>query len=415
MIFELKPKSIGITKDQVWSAWKRIKQGGKGVGIDNVTIEMIEKNPRKYLYPVWNRMSSGSYFPPAVREVSIPKPNGKERLLGIPTMCDRVAQEVIRAELEQELEPHFHPSSYGYRPGKSAHQALDACAKNCWERWYVVDLDIKGFFDNIDHAKMMAMLRKYTTKKHILLYCERWLKASILRINGELDTERRKGTPQGGVISPLLANLYLHEVFDNWMQENHSIMVFERYADDIVIHTRSIEQSEYILDKLRVRLWLYDLKLNEEKTRIVYCYRTARRYKAPKDIPVSFDFLGFTFKPRRCQRDDGQLFWGFRPAVSVKNLKRMNAELLTMHRWVRMTITEVATKIASKVRGWIRYYGYTRKSGLTPLFERINERLAKWVRNKYKIRSWPKCFAWIRRVSKSYPTMFVHWEYGWLP
>src|SRR4030042_1801106 len=257
MIFDLRPKSIGITKEQVWSAWKRIKQGGKGVGIDNVTIEMIEKNPRKYLYPVWNRMASGSYFPPAVREFSIPKANGKERFLGIPTMCDRVAQEVIRAELEEELEPHFHPSSYGYRPGKSAHQALEACAKNCWERWYVVDVDIKGFF----------------------------------------------------------ANIYLPEVFDSWMQENHSIMVFERYADDIVIHTRSIEQSEFIMDKLRVRLRQYDLTLNEDKTRIVYCYRTARFHKATKEIPVSFDFLGFTFKPRRCLRNDGKLFWGFRPAV----------------------------------------------------------------------------------------------------
>jgi len=415
MIFELKPKSIGITKDQVWSAWKRIKQGGKGVGVDNVTIEMIEQNSRKYLYPVWNRMASGSYFPPAVREVSIPKPNGKERLLGIPTMCDRVAQEVIRAELEQELEPHFHPSSYAYRPGKSAHQALDACAKNCWERWYVVDLDIKGFFDNIDHAKMMAMLQKYTTKRHILLYCERWLKAPVLRINGGLDTERRKGTPQGGVISPLLANLYLHEVFDSWMQENHSIMVFERYADDIVVHTRSIEQSEFILDKLRARLRQYGLMLNEEKTRIVYCYRTARFYKAPKNIPASFDFLGFTFKPRLCKRENGELFWGFRPAASLKNLRRLNAEFKTMHRWVGITIQELAVEIAPKVRGWIRYYSYIRKSGLDWLFEKLNSRIAKWVWHKYKIHSWPKCFTWLRRLSKSFPTLFIHWEYGWLP
>ena len=415
MIFDLRPKSIGITRDQVWAAWKRIKQGGKGVGIDNVTIEKIEKNPRKYLYPVWNRMASGSYFPPAVREVSIPKANGKERFLGIPTMCDRVAQEVIRAELEGELEPHFHPSSYGYRPGKSAHQALEACAKNCWERWYVVDVDIKGFFDNIDHAKMMEILGKYTSKKHILLYCERWLKAPVLRINGEMDANSTKGTPQGGVISPLLANLYLHEVFDSWMERNHSIMVFERYADDIVIHTRSIEQSEFIMDKLRVRLRQYNLTLNEEKTRIVYCYRTARFHKATKEIPVSFDFLGFTFKPRLCKRGDGGLFWGFRPAVSVKNLKRMNAELNNLQRWVRMSITEVAEAIALKVRGWIRYYGYINKSALTVLFDRLNERLAKWVKNKYKIRSKRKCFVWLKRVSKSFPSLFVHWEYGWLP
>jgi group II intron reverse transcriptase/maturase len=360
-------------------------------------------------------MASGSYFPPAVREFSIPKANGKERNLGIPTMCDRVAQEVIRAELEEELELHFHPSSYGYRPGKSAHQALEACVKNCWERWYVVDVDIKGFFDNIDHSKMMGMLRKYTMKKHILMYCERWLKAPVLRINGEMDTNRKKGTPQGGVISPLLANLYLHEVFDSWMQENHSIMVFERYADDIVIHTRSIEQSEFIMDKLRVRLRQYNLTLNEDKTRIVYCYRTARFHKATKEIPVSFDFLGFTFKPRRCLRNDGQLFWGFRPAVSVKNLKRMNAELNKLHRWVRMTITEVAEVIALKVRGWIRYYGFINKSALTPLFDSLNERLAKWVKNKYKIRSKRKCFVWLKRVAKSFPSMFVHWEYGWLP
>jgi group II intron reverse transcriptase/maturase len=415
MIFDLRPKSIGITRNQVWTAWKLIKQGGKGVGIDNVSIEMIEKNPRKYLYPVWNRMASGSYFPPAVREVSIPKANGKERFLGIPTMCDRVAQEVIRAELEEELEPHFHPSSYGYRPGKSAHQALEACAKNCWERWYVVDVDIKGFFDNIDHSKMMEILRKYTSKKHILLYCERWLKAPVLRINGEMDTNRNKGTPQGGVISPLLANLYLHEVFDSWMEQNHSIMVFERYADDIVIHSRSIEQSEFIMDKLRVRLRQYNLKLNEEKTRIVYCYRTARFHKASKDIPVSFDFLGFTFKPRLCRRGDGGLFWGFRPAVIVKNLKRMNAELNKLHRWVKMKITDVAATIALKVLGWIRYYGYINKSALTTLFDRLNERIAKWVRNKYKIRSKRKCFVWLKRVAKSFPSMFVHWDYGWLP
>jgi len=415
MIFELKPKSLGITKEQVWKAWKRIKQGGKGVGVDNVTIEMVEKNPRKYLYPVWNRLASGSYFPPVVRQVSIPKPNGKERYLGIPTMCDRVAQEVIRAELEQELEPHFHPGSYGYRPGKSAHQALKACAKNCWERWFVVDLDIKGFFDNIDHAKMMEILRKYTSKKHILLYCERWLKAPVLKINGELDTDRRKGMPQGGVISPLLANLYLHEVFDSWMEHRHSIMVFERYADDIVIHTRSIEQSEFILDKLRIRLKQYGLSVNEEKTQIVYCYRTARFYKAPKEIPVSFDFLGFTFKPRLCKRGDGELFWGFRPAVSSKNLRRMNTELKRIHRYVYLSIQELAAILAPRLRGWIMYYGHTRKSGLTWLFERLNERLAKWVKNKYKIRSKRKCFAWVRRISKSFPSMFVHWEYGWLP
>jgi RNA-directed DNA polymerase len=263
MMFEQKPKTIGITKEQVWEAWKRIKQGGHGVGVDQVTIEMIEQNPRKYLYPVWNRLASGSYFPPPVRELAIPKANGKERLLGIPTMCDRVAQEVIRGELEKELEPLFHPNSYGYRPGKSAKQAVEDCKKNCWKRDYVVDVDIKGFFDNIDHGWMMEFLRKHTTKRYVHLYCERWLKAPVKKINGELNTDRSKGTPQGGVISPLLANLYLHEVFDTWIQDAMPGVEFERYADDIVIHTMSMKQSVYVLDKLRELLNLYGLQLSE--------------------------------------------------------------------------------------------------------------------------------------------------------
>ena len=233
MIEELKSKTQPVSKEQVWSAWNRIKQGGKGVGVDNVTIEMIERNPRKYLYPLWNRLASGSYFPPPVKEVLIPKGKVKTRILGVPTILDKVAQEVIRVELEKTVEPLFNSSSFGYRPGKSAHDAVEQCAKNCWERWYVVDLDIKGFFDNIDHEQMMSILRKHTSQRHILLYCERWLKASIYKQNGELQT-RSKGTPQGGVLSPLLANLYLHEAFDHWLATTQPRIVFERYADDSV-------------------------------------------------------------------------------------------------------------------------------------------------------------------------------------
>jgi RNA-directed DNA polymerase len=307
MIFGLETKTQPISKEQVWESWKRIKKGGEGVGIDNVTIAMIEKKPRKYLYPLWNRLTSGSYVPPPVREAKIPKGDGKERSLGIPTIIDRVAQDVIRAELEKIVEPTFHPSSFGYRPGKSQHDAVEQCARNCWARWYVVDIDIKGFFDNIDHELMMRLLRKVTDKRHILLYCERWLKAPVQTEDGT-KRERLKGSPQGGVISPLLSNIFLHEVFDSWMQQYHSIMAFERYADDIIIHTRSIERSEYTLDKVRARLKQYSLELNEEKTKIVYCYRTARFFKERKDVPVSFDFLGFTFKPRKCCRSDEQRY-----------------------------------------------------------------------------------------------------------
>jgi len=383
------------------------------MGVDQIGMEEIASNPRKYLYPLWNRLASGSYFPPPVKEVLIPKGEGKERLLGIPTILDRVAQEVIKAELEKIVEPLFHQSSFGYRPGKSAHQAVEQCAKNCWERWYVVDVDIKGFFDNIDQGQMMRILRKHTSQRHILLYCERWLKAPIQKRDGSLQT-REKGTPQGGVISPLLANMYLDIVFDKWMALTQPRIVFERYADDIVIHTRSIEQSNFILDKLKVRLQQYSLELHPEKTRIVYCYRTARFYKEDKSIPVSFDFLGFTFKPRLCGKLNGEKFWGFRPAISKKSQKRINGELrkLAIQNWTSYDIQGLANALAPKIQGWINYYGKFRISEMQCLFRLLNLRIAKWVRRKYKLITYAKSYGWLKRFINWYPNTFVHWIYG---
>jgi group II intron reverse transcriptase/maturase len=413
MIESLNEKTQPVSKTQVWSAWKRVKQGGKGMGVDQVSIAQIEANPRKYLYPLWNRLASGSYFPPAVKQVPIPKGKGKERMLGIPTIIDRVAQEVIRAELEPLVEPRFHDSSFGYRPGKNAHQAVEQCAKNCWERWYVVDLDIKGFFDSIDHELMMKILRSRTEKRHILLYCERWLKAPIQTSKGEI-LQRIKGTPQGGVISPLLANIYLDVAFDQWLSSTQPRIVFERYADDIVIHTRSIEQSEFILDKLKIRLRQFSLELNQEKTRIVYCYRTSRFFKEKKSVPVSFDFLGFTFKPRLCSRSDGMKFWGFRPAISMKSQKRILESLrkLKIHKWVTFGIQELAAALAPKIRGWIFYYGKFRLSELQRLFRLLNVRLAKWARLKYKLKTYAKSYGWLKRIMYLYPNTFIHWQYG---
>lgn len=415
MIEELKPRTQPVSKEQVWSAWKRVKRGGKGMGVDHVSMEAIALNPRKYLYPLWNRLSSGSYFPPPVKQVPIPKGDGKERMLGIPTIIDRVAQEVIRVELEKIVEPRFHPSSFGYRPNKSAHDALEQCAKNCWERWYVVDLDIKGFFDNIDHEEMMRILRKHTDKKHILLYCDRWLKAPMQDKSEEIQA-RITGTPQGGVISPLMANLYLHEAFDQWIATTQPRIVFERYADDIVIHTRSMEQSHFILDKLKEQLRGFSLELHPDKTKIVYCYRTARFHKEGKQIPVSFDFLGFTFKPRLCKNSNGEKFWGFRPAISKKSEKRILGELrkLNIHRWVYLDIHQVAKRIVAKVRGWLNYYGKFRISELSWVFRHLNIRIAKWARNKYKLITYSKSYGWLKRMIKWYPNTFLHWKYGFI-
>lgn len=413
MIAELNTKTQPVSKQQVWSAWKRVKGGGKGVGIDEVSMEEIASNPRKYLYPLWNRLASGSYFPPPVKEVPIPKGDGKERLLGIPTILDRVAQEVIRAELEKIVEPKFHPSSFGYRPGKSAHQAVEQCSRNAWERWYVVDLDIRAFFDSLDHGQMMDILRKHTSQREILLYCERWLKAPVQKQSGELQV-RDKGTPQVGVISPLLANLYLHEAFDQWMADTQPRIVFERYADDIVIHTRSMEQSNFILDKLKKRLKVYSLEVHPEKTKTVYCYRTARFHKEGRNIPVSFDFLGFTFKPRLCAKSNGETFWGFRPAISRKSQKRIIGELrrLAIHKWVMYDLDGLAKELSSKIRGWLNYYGKYRPSEMQRVFRQLNIRIAKWARNKYKLKTYAHSYNWLKRMVKYHPNMFVHWKYG---
>ena len=415
MIIKEKTKTQPISKQQVWASWKRIKQGGKGMGVDQVSIAMIENNPRKYLYPLWNRLSSGSYYPPAVREKEIPKADGNFRKLGIPTIIDRVAQDVIRQELERIAEPKFHPSSFGYRPNKSAHEAIEQCAKNCWERWYVVDVDIKGFFDNIDHKMLLDILGGLTQKKHILMYCERWLKAPKQTDEGT-QTESVKGSPQGGVISPLLANIYLNEVFDKWISETQPRIVFERYADDIIVHTRSIKQSEFILDKLRARFRQYGLELNESKTKIAYCYRTARQFKEDKDIPVSFDFLGFTFKPRVCQRTDGDKFWGYKPAISVKGQKKILAvcKKLAFHKWIHLDIYELSAVLAPKIRGWINYYGKFRLKELSNVFSKINRRIAIWLRRKFKLGTLGKAYKRLKRIIQTFPGIFPHWQYGFV-
>lgn len=415
MIFKEKTKTQPISKEQVWESWKRIKRGGKGMGIDQVSIDMIEANPRKYLYPLWNRLSSGSYFPPAVREKEIPKGEGKVRILGIPTILDRVAQDVIKQELEKIVEPLFHPSSFGYRPNKSAHQAIAQCSKYSWERWYVVDLDITGFFDNIVHGQMLSMLRKLTKSKHILMYCERWLKCPVQTKDGTLK-ERTKGSPQGGVISPLLANIYLNEAFDTWISETQPRIVFERYADDIVIHTRSMEQSHFILDKLKERFRGYGLELSESKTKIAYCYRTARMFKEGKDVPVSFDFLGFTFKPRICLKGNGEKFWGFRPAISMKSQKRILTECkeLAFHKWTQFDIYQLSSALNHKIRGWITYYGQQRLGDMQTLFSKINRRIAKWIQKKFKTKTIGHAYKRLKRIINTFPTIFEHWKYGFV-
>lgn len=403
-------KSFEITKKLVVEAYKRVKANGGAAGVDGQTITMFEENLKDNLYKLWNRMSSGSYFPPAVRYVEIPKSDGKVRVLGIPTVSDRVAQMVVKMCLEPKIEPHFHPDFYGYRPGKSAHDALGMARQRCWRYDWCVDLDIKGFFDNLDHELVMRAVRKHTDCKWVLLYVERWLKAPGQQKDGTL-IERDKGTPQGGVISPLLANLFLHYAFDKWMQRNHPSNPFERYADDVLAHCKTEAEAVTLKEAIRQRLQDCKLELHPEKTRIVYCKDEDRRGTY---VNEKFDFLGYTFRPRRSKNRYGKYFINFSPAVSDKAAKSMRQTMRSWRLQLRSdkSIEDLGHMFYSTINGWINYYGKFYKSELYPVFAHLNRLLVRWVMRKYKRLKGHQRNAtyWIGKVAKREPHLFPHWR-----
>ena len=419
MIFVEEQKTQPITRLQVMEAFQRVRANGGSAGVDNITIAQVESNKRKYLYPLWNRMASGSYFPKAVRQTLIPKSDGKKRALGIPTVTDRVAQQVISSELEKIVDIKFSRNSLGYRPNKSAHDAIEQCRINCMKYSWVIDLDIKGFFDNIDHELLMKGLGYHTSKKHILLYCERWLKAPVELPDGIIKHPEGKGTPQGGVISPVLANIFLDIVFDKWIEKNYPEVEFERYADDIIAHCKSIKQALRLLEAIKKRLKDCKLELNNEKSKIVYCRSNQKKQPPFKVYYQKFDFLGFTFKPRII-KERGKIKLGFTPAISQKNINRIGAELfrLKIHRWVHFSLSKIAEILKPRLQGWINYYSKFRKSEMRKLFRVVNLRLSKWVRNKYRKfrrRHWFLAYKYLQGIAKSYPNMFVHWKLGFQP
>lgn len=401
-----------ITRRQVRRAYQAIKDNGDSAGIDGMSLKAFEEKKEANLYKIWNRMASGCYFPPAVREKEIPKGGGGTRRLGIPTVSDRIAQMVVKHYIEPRLEEIFHEDSYGYRPKKRMHEALDVAKKRCIEYAWVIDLDIKGFFDNMDHGLVMLCLEKHFREKWVLMYIERWLKAPIQRENGEIE-ERSKGTPQGGVISPLLANLFLHYVFDRWMEIYHPEVKFERYADDIIVHCKGKEQAEKLLSKIRSRMESCKLELHPEKTKIVYC----KQWNRGEDHgDVSFIFLGHTFKPRRLRSKYNGFFLGYTPAISgevIKRKVREVKEVMNRNRWVSR-VEDLAVIFNEKTRGWIGYYGRANKWAMKPIFDALNYRLAKWIRDRFKrfMRSLSKAFNFLRQLCLRKPDLFMHWKFG---
>jgi len=406
-------KPFKITKKQVYEAYKAVKSNHGAAGVDKETIEQFEADLKGNLYKLWNRMSSGSYFPPPVRAVSIPKKSGGERILGVPTVADRVAQMVVKQLIEPDLDPIFLPDSYGYRPGKSALDAIGVTRERCWRYNWVLEFDIKGLFDNIDHELLLRAVRKHVKCKWALLYIERWLKAPMELEDGTR-VERTRGTPQGGVISPILANLFMHYTFDLWMARTFPELPWCRYADDGLVHCRVEHEAERVKAALQARLTECHLEMHPTKTRIVYCKDGKRKGEYPN---TKFDFLGYCFRPRRARNSrDNSLFCRFTPAVSPSALNSMRAkirELRFRHR-TELSLADIAHRINPLLRGWINYYGRYTPSALAPLLRYVNQTLAAWARRKFKrfkghkIRA--SCF--LQQLVRRNANLFVHWQLG---
>jgi len=416
-VSESKPdgKPFVISKRLVWEAWRRVKANRGAAGVDEESILAFEANLRGNLYKVWNRMSSGSYIPPPVRAVELPKKSGGSRVLGVPTVADRVAQTVAYLVLESEVEPVFHPDSYGYRPRRSAHDALRTCRARCWKHDWVLDLDLKSFFDTLDHSLVLKTVAHHTNLRWVLLYVERWLKAPLQLQDGTLK-QRDRGSPQGSAISPVLANLFLHYALDLWLGREFPAVPFERYADDVILHCKTQQQAQIVLDAIIKRLAAVGLELNLDKTRIVYCKDSNRKGSHEHE---RFDFLGYTFRPRRAWARSGELFVSFCPAVSDDAVKRMAGTIKgwRLHLWSGKSLADLAQEINPIVRGWIDYYGYFYKSRLISLLRRINEYLARWATRKFKrLRGHPhRARRFVATVSRREPALFAHWQAGAQP
>lgn len=403
-----KQKAYHISKGMVKEAWKRVKANKGGAGIDEETIEAFEEKLEDRLYKIWNRMSSGSYFPPPVLTVEIPKAGGGKRKLGIPTVGDRVAQMVVKMQLEPKIEPLFHENSYGYRPFRSAIEAVGKARQRCWDYDWALDLDIRGFFDNIPHDLVMKAVSKHAKEKWVELYIERWLKAPAQDEQGN-QSKREKGTPQGGVISPLLANLFLHYAFDRWMKEHHPEAPFERYADDIIVHGRSLAQMQKLKERISQRLLECGLELHPEKTKIVYCKDGKRRRKHEHE---KFTFLGYEFRPREADGKRGR-FLSFLPAISTEATKAIREEIQgwKLHRKSDKSLRELSQLINPRVRGWMQYFGQYYRSKLYQVFLPLEGALIRWACRKYKKlqRHYGRASSWLRRISRRAPTLFAHW------
>lgn len=407
------PKSFQISKHLVFEAYLRVKTNKGAAGVDGESIEQFEADLKANLYKLWNRLSSGCYFPPPVRMVEIDKPGGRGvRILGVPTVADRIAQTVVAMVLEPLVELVFHPDSYGYRPRRSALDAVAACRERCWKTDWVLDLDIKGFFDNLDHDLVLKAVAHHTDLRWVLLYVERWLKAPLQRPDGSLQA-RDCGSPQGSAVSPVLSNLFMHYTFDAWMAREYPGVRFERYCDDVVVHCRNEAQAHQMREAIAGRLAeCGGLELHPQKTRIVYCRDRNRRGSAEH---TSFTFLGYGFRVRKLRTKYGDFFFGFSPAVSDEAAKQIRVQIRRWRLHLRSdtTLEQLAREINPVVRGWINYFGRFHPSALNSTLNRINDYLVRWLVRKYKRfkRKRARAREALNRHARRFPGLFAHWKF----
>jgi group II intron reverse transcriptase/maturase len=407
-------KTVPITFKMVVDGYRKVKSGGKAAGIDGESWEEFDKDPQKNLYVIWNRLASGSYHPSAVRETEIPRKDGKKRKLGIPTLRDRIAQCVVKDYMEKRIDQQFHEHSYGYRPLKSSKQAIEQVRQKCKEQDWVIDVDIAKFFDEIDHDLLMKGVERMIEEKWVRMYVKRWLEMKIVSKEGKEYDRQGKGTPQGGVISPLLANIFLHYALDKWLELKYPQISFARYADDMVIHCRTKQEAEQILSAIKMRLEEVKLRLNEQKTQIVYCKDYRRTQKEEK---VQFGFLGFSYQPRKSKSQYGtcQSYTAFTAEISKENQQKIKEEIKQKIEWrnPRMEIQDIAHKLNSKLRGWINYFGLYGKGSLRRTMNYLDYRLIKWLKAKHKLSGTRKATTKLISLIRENPMMFYHWQKGY--
>jgi len=405
-------KPFDIPKQMVWEAYRRVAANKGAPGVDDESVGAFESRLEDNLYKIWNRMSSGSYFPPPVKAVEIPKPHGGGvRVLGVPTVSDRVAQTVVAMYLEKLVEPRFHPDSYGYRPSRSALDAVATCRERCWKKDWTIDLDVRKFFDTVPWDLVIKAAEAVTDCPWVLLYVRRWLAAPLRLPDGTLQ-ERTMGTPQGSAVSPVLANLFMHFAFDAWMARNHPSCPFERYADDAVVHCATKRQAEEVLAGISRRMEEVGLALHPDKTRIVYCKDGKRRGSHEH---TSFTFLGYQFRARPARGKNGKYFTGFLPAMSPEALKAKGADLRAMriHRLTTLSLDDLARRLNPVVAGWMNYYGRFYRSAMHPLLQRINAYLRRWAGMKYRrLRPYRRFKAWWTGLLERQPGLFAQWRWA---